>query len=66
MSRLLNIQQTAEMMGDTPVATLRFWRHAGLGPKSARLGRRIYYREEDVKAWIDAQFEDEGNSRVSV
>jgi len=26
------------------------------GPKSARLGRRVVYRERDVLAWIDQQF----------
>lgn len=36
--------------------TLRWLRHDGRGPKSAKLGRRIVYRESDVIAWIDAQF----------
>lgn len=40
-----------------PVATLRYWRHLGTGPKSAKLGRAIVYREEDVIAWVDEQFQ---------
>lgn len=40
-----------------PVATLRWWRANGLGPKSARLGRRVKFRKSDVEAWISAAFE---------
>jgi predicted DNA-binding transcriptional regulator AlpA len=56
MTNLFRLPEVAEMTG-VPEATLRFWRstHQG-GPPSARLGRRIVYREEDVTAWIDAQF----------
>ena len=43
-------------MTGLPENTLRFWRHQGTGPKSARLGRRIVYRERDVTDWIDQQF----------
>lgn len=39
-----------------PEATLRYWRHKGDGPPSARIGRRVVYREADVEAWIEAQF----------
>jgi hypothetical protein len=37
-------------------ATLRFWRHKGTGPKSFKVGRRLMYREEDVAAWLEAQY----------
>lgn len=57
MNKLLRVPDVAEMTG-IPEATLRFWRHAKTGPKSAKLGRRVVYREEDVLAWIDAQFDD--------
>lgn len=36
--------------------TLRYLRHNGKGPKAAKLGRRLVYRESDVLAWIDEQF----------
>jgi hypothetical protein len=36
----------------TPVATLRYWRHLGIGPAGFRLGRRVMYRREDVDRWI--------------
>ncbi len=38
-----------------PVATLRYWRHRGTGPRSFRLGRRVLYRADDLHSWIDAQ-----------
>ncbi len=37
--------------------TLRYWRHAGTGPASFKLGRRVMYRKADVDAWIEAQYE---------
>jgi excisionase family DNA binding protein len=36
-----------------PVATVRFWRHTGKGPRSARIGRRVVYRREDVDRWLE-------------
>lgn len=38
----------------TPEGTLRYWRHAGIGPRSFLLGRRVVYLPEDVQAFIDA------------
>ncbi|TFV46280.1 helix-turn-helix domain-containing protein [Blastococcus sp. TF02A-35] len=38
-----------------PVATLRYWRHLGPGPRSFRLGRRVLYRRNDLQAWVDQQ-----------
>lgn len=35
-----------------PVATLRYWRHLGTGPKGFRLGRRVVYRRHDVEQWL--------------
>lgn len=55
--RLLRIREVADRTG-IPEGTLRFWRHQGTGPKSAKLGRRLVYRESDVEGWIDAQFKD--------
>jgi predicted DNA-binding transcriptional regulator AlpA len=55
MTKLLRIPEVSELTG-IPEATLRFYRHQGTGPKSAKLGRRVVYREVDVQAWVDAQF----------
>ena len=51
---LLTITEAAELLR-APVATLRYWRHLGTGPRSFRLGRRVLYRRDDLQAWVDQQ-----------
>jgi len=51
---LLTISEVAAIVR-APVATMRYWRHLGTGPRSFRLGRRVVYRAGDLQAWIDAQ-----------
>jgi DNA-binding transcriptional MerR regulator len=51
---LVNAHQVSEMTG-VPLGTLRYWRHANLGPTSFTLGRRIVYRREEVLRWITEQ-----------
>ena len=51
---LLTITEVAELLR-TPVATLRYWRHLGIGPASFRIGRRVMYRRTDVEEWIRTQ-----------
>ena len=29
------------------------WRHEGTGPAFLKLGRRVFYRTGDVRAWMD-------------
>jgi len=38
--QLLTITETAELLR-APVATLRWWRHTGQGPRSFKIGRRV-------------------------
>lgn len=58
-SRTFNLMTMDEVSELTriPVNTLRFYRHKGDGPKSAKIGGRVMYRREDVEAWLDAAFE---------
>jgi len=58
MSELLTIEDVGGRLG-RPVATLRFWRHQGTGPKSFRLGGRVVYKAADVEAWIEASYDAE-------
>ena len=51
---LLTITEAAELVR-APVATLRYWRHLGTRPRSFRLGRRILYRSDDLRSWLDAK-----------
>ena len=62
-SELLTITEAAELLR-TPVATLRYWRHCKTGPHSFRLGRRVLYRREDLRAWIDAQHHQDPSART--
>lgn len=40
-----------------PEGTLRYWRHAGIGPRSFKVGRHVRYDKEEVFAWIEKQKE---------
>lgn len=53
-SRPLTASEVSEMTGVCH-ATLRYYRHLGIGPRSFKLGRRVVYDVQDVKAWIAAQ-----------
>jgi hypothetical protein len=48
-----------------PKATLNYWRHAGKGPRSARIGRRVVYRESDVREFLASYFNEDAEVRVS-
>ena len=50
------IEEAAEFCR-VPVATMRWWRHQGTGPKSARIGGRVMYKQVDLEAWINEQFD---------
>jgi predicted DNA-binding transcriptional regulator AlpA len=50
-TELLTLEETATALR-TAVATLRYWRHLGIGPHGFRLGRRVVYRREDVDRWV--------------
>ncbi|GGK64057.1 helix-turn-helix transcriptional regulator [Ornithinimicrobium pekingense] len=55
-TELLTTAEAAEVL-HTPVATLRYWRHVGTGPRSFKLGpRRVMYRRADVEAWVEDQY----------
>lgn len=56
MDRLLSIAETSGRT-TVPVPTLRFYRHKNTGPKSFKLGGRVVYKESDVEAWIDEQYD---------
>lgn len=59
--RLLRIGQVSEWTGISE-NTLRYWRarDEGEGPKAAKIGKNLVWRESDVQAWLDAQFEAAG------
>ncbi|MGE2731410.1 helix-turn-helix transcriptional regulator [Mycolicibacterium vaccae] len=52
--QLLRTSEVSEQTG-IPVATWRWWRHRGEGPRSFKLGRTVFYDATDVAAWIETQ-----------
>lgn len=50
---LLTPKEFAEQRGVT-VQALAAERHKGTGPKFVKLGSRVFYRPEDIDAWIDS------------
>lgn len=48
---------SAEMKNWVPGTTDAFWaqrRYMGLGPKFVKVGRRVFYRPEDLELWINS------------
>lgn len=49
---LLDTKQVAALLRLTP-RTIINWRNAGVGPAYIDVGRRIYYRPQDVARFLD-------------
>lgn len=61
---LLTLSEVADILR-TPVATLRYWRHQGIGPHSFRVGRRVMYGLGDLDRWITEQRDAAASHRRS-
>jgi hypothetical protein len=35
----------------TKPGTVRYWRHAGIGPRGVKIGTRVLYRESELIRW---------------
>jgi predicted DNA-binding transcriptional regulator AlpA len=55
------MQEVADVVR-VPVATLRYWRHLGTGPRSFRIGRGVRYWRTEVFAWLDDQANNDRQS----
>lgn len=49
---ILTTTEAAPKVGQSP-RTLEDWRTKGIGPKFVKLGRKVFYRPEDLDAWIE-------------
>ena len=56
---LLTISEVAAIVR-APIATMRYWRHLGTGPRSFRVGRGVRYWRHDVTDWLHQQSRDDG------
>jgi hypothetical protein len=48
--RFSTTEQVAERYWTSP-ATVRYWRHAGVGPRGVKIGRKVLYRESELQRW---------------
>ena len=48
--RLLTTEEVAARFRTSP-ATVRYWRHIGIGPDGVRVGRRVLYDAVDCDRW---------------
>lgn len=58
MDRYLTTADLAERY-HTAESTIRYWRHAGSGPRGTLIGRRVLYRQTEVERWEREQEEAE-------
>ncbi|MDH5151817.1 helix-turn-helix transcriptional regulator [Kocuria palustris] len=56
--RLIYVEEVAQILRRTPSA-VRFMVHAGTAPPSAKIGGRRMWKESEVYAWLDEQFEQQ-------
>ena len=59
---LLTMEEVAAVVR-VPIATLRYWRHLGTGPRSFRIGRSVRYWRTEVHAWLESQSSDPQRAR---
>ncbi len=57
MATYLTTDQVADYLS-VPVSTLYQWRHRGIGPRAARVGRHLRYRRTDVDRWVEQHMSD--------
>jgi excisionase family DNA binding protein len=62
IDELLTMKEVADVVR-VPVATLRYWRHLGSGPRSFRVGRSVRYWRTEVLRWLEQQSNDPQASR---
>ncbi len=52
--QLLTMEEVSDVVR-VPIATLRYWRHLGMGPHGFRVGRNVRYWRLDVLEWLRQQ-----------
>lgn len=57
-TKLLTIPQAGELLGKSP-RQMEWLIYSGQAPRSAKIGGRRMFRESDIEAWVNEQFEKE-------
>ncbi|SDY50791.1 Helix-turn-helix domain-containing protein [Modestobacter sp. DSM 44400] len=52
--RPLTTEEVAARFRTSP-ATVRYWRHIGIGPDGVRVGRRVLYDESECDRWFESK-----------
>lgn len=59
--KLLTLDRAAQELGLT-IQQLRWLRSQNKGPKGAKLGGRVFFREADLASWVNDSFSTEASS----
>jgi len=59
--RLLTTEEVAARFRTSP-ATVRYWRHIGIGPTGVKAGRRVLYDEAECDRWWETKVAAAGHS----
>lgn len=62
-ARLLTTEEVAARFRTSP-ATVRSWRHIGLGPSGVRVGRRVLHDELAVDRWWQSKVGDDKATHI--
>lgn len=54
--QLIGVDEAADRLGVSR-STMRHWIQIGEAPPSARIGRRRYFKAEQIDAWVQRHFE---------
>jgi len=60
--KLLTLDEVAALLRRSP-AQVRWMRHNGTGPRSAKVAGRVMFIEGDLNDWIEAQFSADAERR---
>ncbi|MFJ5059058.1 helix-turn-helix transcriptional regulator [Streptomyces nigra] len=64
-SPYMTTKEFAALVRKSP-ATVRGWRHRGVGPRGTKLGKEVLYHRDVVTAWLqDKERADEIGQRAS-
>jgi predicted DNA-binding transcriptional regulator AlpA len=53
--------EEVSLMTGLSLATLATWRSRGKGPSYVKIGRKVYYRKQELSKWLEKQIRETGN-----